>query len=50
VGRRAGTGARRGFEVYKLREELKKALEKEAYEQAARIRDKLKAYGIDHDE
>ncbi|MBN2620728.1 UvrB/UvrC motif-containing protein, partial [candidate division WOR-3 bacterium] len=50
VGRRAGFGEKRGFEVFRLREELKKALDQEAYEDAAKIRDKLKGYGIDHDE
>jgi protein arginine kinase activator len=50
VGRRAGAGVKRGLEVFKLREELKKALEQEAYEQAAKIRDKLRGYGVDHDE
>jgi protein arginine kinase activator len=50
VGRRAGSGEKRGFEVFRLREELKKALDQEAYEDAAKIRDKLKGYGIDHDE
>ena len=50
IGRRAGKGIKRGFEVFRLREELKKALEQEAYEEAAKIRDKLRGYGIDHDE
>ena len=47
VGRKPAPGEKKGLEVYKLREELKKALEKEAYEDAARIRDKLKGYGIE---
>ncbi|HEC79551.1 MAG TPA: hypothetical protein ENI34_10520 [candidate division WOR-3 bacterium] len=48
VGRKRTAGAKRGFEVFKLREQLKKALEKEAYEEAAKIRDKLKAFGVDN--
>ena len=50
IGRRTGKGVKKGFQVYKLREELKKALEQEAYEDAARIRDKLKDFGIDNAE
>lgn len=46
VGRKSGAGAKKGLEIYKLREKLKKALESEAYEDAAEIRDKLKGYGI----
>ncbi len=47
VGRKSTPGTKKGLEVYKLREELKKALEREAYEDAAKIRDKLKGYGIE---
>jgi protein arginine kinase activator len=50
IGRRAGFGVKRGFEVFRLREDLKKALAQEAYEEAAKIRDKLKGYGVDHEE
>lgn len=46
VGRKSGSGAKQGLEIYKLREKLKKALENEAYEDAAEIRDQLKGYGI----
>ena len=46
VGRRVSPGTKKGFQIYKLREDLKKALDSEAYEDAARIRDKLKDYGI----
>lgn len=45
VGRHAAHGSQKGYEVYQLREQLKQALEKEAYEEAAAIRDKLKKYG-----
>ncbi len=48
IGRSPTRGEKRGFEVFKLREQLKKALEKEAYEEAAKIRDKLKSYGVDN--
>ncbi len=48
VGRQAKCGPKKGFEVFKLREQLKKALEKEAYEEAAEIRDKLKTFGVDN--
>ena len=46
VGRKFAAGTKKGLEIYKLREKLKKALESEAYEDAAKIRDKLKGYGI----
>lgn len=46
VGRRSASGTKKGLEIYRLREELKKALESESYEDAAEIRDKLKGYGI----
>ncbi len=48
VGRSLKHGEKRGFEVFKLREQLKRALEKEAYEEAAEIRDKLKSFGVDN--
>lgn len=47
VGRRPRQGVRKSFEVFKLREELRCALEKEAYEEAALIRDRLKDFGAD---
>lgn len=47
IGRKSTKGTKKGFEVYKLREELKKALEREAYEDAAKIRDKLRDYGVE---
>ena len=47
IGKKAGQGDRKGFEVFKLREQLRKALEKEAYEEAAKIRDQLKNFGVD---
>ncbi|OPX18357.1 hypothetical protein BXT86_01650 [candidate division WOR-3 bacterium 4484_100] len=47
IGRKLVPGRKRGIEIYKLREELKKALEREAYEEAARIRDQLKDYGVE---
>jgi protein arginine kinase activator len=46
VGRRPGHGQKKAFEVFRLREELKKALAREAYEEAAEIRDKLRNYGV----
>ena len=46
IGRKAAPGTKKGLEVYRLREELKKALESELYEDAAKIRDKLREYGI----
>jgi protein arginine kinase activator len=46
IGRKASPGTKKGLQIYKLREDLKKALDNEAYEDAARIRDKLKDYGI----
>jgi protein arginine kinase activator len=46
VGRKTSPGEKKGMQIYKLREDLKKALDNEAYEDAARIRDKLKDYGI----
>ncbi len=47
VGRHAVHSEQKGYEVYQLREQLKKALEKEAYEEAAAIRDKLKKFGVE---
>ena len=47
IGRSPVQCNKNGFEVFKLRAELKKALEKEEYEDAARIRDQLKKYGIE---
>lgn len=49
IGRRAKPGEHKGMEIFKLREELKKAIENEAYEEAAKIRDQLKALGINTD-
>jgi len=46
VGRKSQSGTKKGFEIYRLREDLKRALDNEAYEEAAKIRDKLKNYGI----
>lgn len=46
IGRKTAPGTKRGLEIYRLREELKNALEKELYEDAAKIRDKLRDYGI----
>ncbi len=46
IGRKLSKGARKGAEIYRLREELKKALESESYEEAARIRDRLKEHGV----
>jgi protein arginine kinase activator len=46
VGRKSLPGTKKGFEIYKLRTDLRKALDSEAYEDAAKIRDKLKGYGI----
>ncbi|MGB9719950.1 MAG: UvrB/UvrC motif-containing protein [bacterium] len=48
IGRKAKSGGRRAIEVFKLREELRRALEKEAYEDAAQIRDKLKTLGVEN--
>jgi protein arginine kinase activator len=48
VGRTARPGEKRGMEIFKLREQLKKALDKEAYEDAAKIRDKLKHLGVEN--
>lgn len=48
VGRSPTRGEKRGFEVFKLREQLKRALEKEAYEEAAEIRDKLRSFGVEN--
>lgn len=45
IGRKLRAGGHKGMEIYKLREDLRKALEKESYEEAARIRDRLKALG-----
>lgn len=47
IGKKAKPGEKKGIEIYKLREQLKKALECEAYEEAAKIRDKLKDFGVD---
>ncbi len=47
IGRKVSAGTKKGLEIYRLREKLRMALEKEAYEDAAEIRDKLKGYGID---
>jgi len=46
IGKKMKSGTRKGVEIFKLREELKKALEKESYEEAAKIRDKLKSLGV----
>lgn len=46
IGKKAKAGEKGGIEIFKLREDLKKALANEAYEQAAEIRDKLRALGI----
>ncbi len=48
IGKRAKTGGRRAIEIFRLREELRRALEKEAYEDAAQIRDKLKTLGVEN--
>ena len=48
IGRRLTPGEKKGIEVFKLRAELKKALESESYEEAAEIRDKLKYFGVDN--
>jgi protein arginine kinase activator len=48
IGRRLTPGEKKGIEVFKLRQELKKALENEAYEEAAKIRDRLKYFGVDN--
>jgi protein arginine kinase activator len=48
IGRRLTPGEKKGIEVFRLREELKKALESEEYEDAARIRDKLKNFGVEN--
>jgi protein arginine kinase activator len=48
IGRRLKQGEKKGFEIFKLREQLKNALKKEAYEEAAEIRDKLKHLGVDN--
>lgn len=48
IGKRPKLGEKRAIEVFKLREELRKALEKEAYEEAAKIRDKLKEIGMEN--
>ncbi|MEO0094824.1 MAG: hypothetical protein ABIL46_08425 [candidate division WOR-3 bacterium] len=48
IGKKAKPGGRRAIEVFKLREELRRALEKEAYEVAAQIRDKLKTLGVEN--
>jgi len=48
IGRSVRPGEKKGMEMFKLREQLKKALENEAYEEAAKIRDKLKYLGVDN--
>uniref|UniRef100_A0A7C4XTU4 UVR domain-containing protein n=1 Tax=candidate division WOR-3 bacterium TaxID=2052148 RepID=A0A7C4XTU4_UNCW3 len=48
IGKKVKPGARRVVEIFKLREELKRALEKECYEDAARIRDRLKELGVEN--
>lgn len=48
IGKKAKAGGRRAIEVFRLREELRRALEKEAYEDAAQIRDKLKTLGVEN--
>ncbi|MEO0123847.1 MAG: UvrB/UvrC motif-containing protein [candidate division WOR-3 bacterium] len=48
IGKRAKPGGRRAIEVFRLKEELRRALEKEAYEDAAQIRDKLKTLGVEN--
>lgn len=48
IGKRAKTGGRRAIEIFRLREELRRALEKEDYEDAAQIRDKLKTLGVEN--
>ena len=50
IGRKSASGEKKGFEVFKLREELKVALEKEAYEEAAKIRDRLRHFGVENGE
>jgi len=50
IGKRARPGEGKGVEIFKLREDLKKALENEAYEEAAKIRDRLKILGISNTE
>jgi len=46
IGKRLKASPMKGFEGFRLREELKKALGQEAYEEAAQIRDKLKKLGV----
>jgi protein arginine kinase activator len=48
IGRRPKSGNRKAMEIYKLREELRRALAKELYDEAAQIRDKLKTYGVNN--
>jgi|UniRef100_A0A7V3VUE2 protein arginine kinase activator len=48
IGKKAKPGGRRAIEVFRLKEELRRALEKEAYEEAARIRDELKTLGVEN--
>ncbi len=48
IGKRAKSSGRRAIEVFRLREELRRALEREAYEDAAQIRDKLKTLGVEN--
>ncbi|MEO0106815.1 MAG: UvrB/UvrC motif-containing protein [candidate division WOR-3 bacterium] len=48
IGKRPGSRQHKALEIFKLREELRKALEKEAYEEAAKIRDRLKELGFEN--
>lgn len=48
IGKRTKAGGRRAVEIFRLREELRRALEKEDYEDAAQIRDKLKTLGVEN--
>ncbi|UCG91174.1 MAG: UvrB/UvrC motif-containing protein [candidate division WOR-3 bacterium] len=48
IGRTTRPGEKKGMEIFKLRGQLKKALESEAYEEAAKIRDKLKDFGVEN--
>ncbi|MCX7995604.1 MAG: UvrB/UvrC motif-containing protein [candidate division WOR-3 bacterium] len=48
IGKKAKPGGRRIVEIFRLKEELRRALEKEAYEDAAKIRDQLKTMGVEN--
>ncbi|MEO0137476.1 MAG: UvrB/UvrC motif-containing protein [candidate division WOR-3 bacterium] len=48
IGKKAQPGGRRAIEIFRLREELRRALEKEAYEDAAKIRDQLRTLGVEN--